>query len=195
MSDPLTPISSESDRADVTRLLRAWQGGDAVARESLMELVYAKVRAIAAQSLRRAPGASLTPTELAHEALMRLLDAEASWEDRKHFFHVIAQATRQVLVDAARRRLADKRGGGIDPVSLEHANVVPATGNDGDILRVSEALDELAASDPRRARVIELTYFGGFDRTEVAAALDVSVPTVDRDLRFARAWLKDALRA
>jgi RNA polymerase sigma-70 factor (ECF subfamily) len=185
--------AGDTTRRDVTRLLRAWQSGDAVARETLMAMVYSKVRAIAAQSLRRAPGASLTPTELAHEALLRLLDAEASWEDRRHFFHVIAQATRQVLVDAARRRLADKRGGGVEALDLDQAQAIASPAQGADILRVNDALDALAASDERRARVIELTYFGGFDRNEIAAALEVSVPTVDRDLRFARAWLKDAL--
>jgi RNA polymerase sigma-70 factor, ECF subfamily len=180
---------------DITGLLRAWRGGDDEAREALIALVYDNVRAIAAQSLRRMPGATLTPTDLAHEALLRLLQADASWEDRSHFFHVVAQATRQVLVDAARRRLADKRGGGGKLVELDAADDVASADSDSDLLRVDTALSDLARSDARHAQVVELIYFGGLSREEVASALQVSEATIDRDLRFARAWLKTELQA
>jgi RNA polymerase sigma-70 factor, ECF subfamily len=179
----------------LTALLRRWQDGDTDAREQLMALVYDRVRAIAAQSLQRQSGATLTPTELAHEALMRLLGAEANWVDRRHFFHVVAQATRQVLVDRARRRLSDKRGAGAEALPLSQAEGIGRTDRDDDLVRVDEALTELGANDARQARIIEMTYFGGFGREEIASALDLSVSTVDRDLRFARAWLKDALSA
>lgn len=178
----------------LTRLLRAWQDGDAGARERLMSLVYDRIRAIAAQSLQRQAGSTLTPTELAHEALVRLLGSEAAWEDRRHFFHVVAQATRQVLVDRARKRLADKRGAGDEALPLSEAEHVGAE-LDQELVRVDDALSALGANDARQARIVELTYFGGFSREEVAQALETSVSTVDRDLRFARAWLKDALSA
>ncbi len=181
----------DSSRVEITRLLRAWQGGDLGARERLVEAVYAQVRAIAARSLRANPAVTLGATEVAHETLARLLGSEPNWEDRKHFFHVVAQATRQVLVDAARRRLAEKRGGGAQPISLSAAEEQPQA--DADLLRVHEALDQLAARDARKAQVLEFTYFVGLGREEIARTLAVSVPTVDRDLRFGKAWLKRAL--
>jgi RNA polymerase sigma-70 factor (ECF subfamily) len=187
-------MTDESAPHEVTQLLRAWQHGDGGARERLMALVYERVRAIAAQSLQRQSGSTLTPTELAHEALMRLLGSEAGWVDRRHFFHVVAQATRQVLVDRARRRLAEKRGAGSEALPLSQAEHIGAE-QDQDLVRVDAALSELGNNDPRQARIIEMTYFGGFSREEIAQALETSISTVDRDLRFARAWLKDALSA
>lgn len=179
--------------ADITRILDAWRAGDPDAREALAGQVYANVRAIAARSLRAMPGATLSATELAHEALLRLFGAGPDWVDRRHFFHVAAQATRQVLVDAARRRLADKRGGGQAPVTLGEGLGVPDA--DPFLLELDEALQGLAVSDPRRAQAIELVYFGGLSRAEVAAALEVSEGTVDRDLRLARAWLRTVLES
>lgn len=180
---------------EITRLIAAWRGGDADAREALMQRVYANVRAIAAQSLRRMPAATLSATDLAHEALMRMLGSDLDWADRRHFFHVAAQATRQVLVDAARKRLADKRGGDAQHVDLDAALTIAAPESDATLICIDTALHDLARSDPRRAQTIDLIYFGGFSRVEVAAALDVSEGTVDRDLRLARAWLKTALDA
>lgn len=188
-------MDAQPDPHDITRLLVAWRGGDGEAREALMQRVYANVRAIAAQSLRNMPGATLSATDLAHEALLRLLGSELDWADRRHFFHVAAQATRQVLVDAARRRLADKRGGDVQRVELDEAKALATPESDAQLLRIDEALRDLAANDSRRAQTIELIYFGGLTRPEVAAALDVSEGTVDRDLRLARAWLKTALTA
>lgn len=203
MSDTRTPPGSASpDRPqsaeaagehDVTRLIGQWRDGDVGAREALIERVYANVRAIAARSLRQMPGATFGTTDLAHEALMRLLGSDAQWNDRRHFFHVVAQATRQVLVDAARRRLADKRGGRAERVELDMASDVADRDGDADLVRIDTALNALARDDLRRAQTIELVYFGGLSRSEVAATLDVSEGTVDRDLRLARAWLRSAL--
>lgn len=189
MTPPDAPAPSP---VEITQLLRRWQDGDLVARERLVEAVYAQVRAIAGRTVRANPGATMGATELAHEALARLLGGEATWENRRHFFNVVAQATRQILVDAARRRLRDKRGGGAMAVSLSAADE-QAQAEDEDLLRLHEALEQLAARDPRKAQVLELTYFGGLEREELARALEVSVPTVDRDLRFGKAWLKRAL--
>ncbi|KAB2899726.1 MAG: sigma-70 family RNA polymerase sigma factor [Dokdonella sp.] len=180
---------------DITRLLAAWREGDEQAREALMQRVYVNVRAIAAQSLRAMPAATLSATDLAHEALLRLLGSELDWNDRQHFYRVAAQATRQVLVDAARRRLSDKRGGGAPHVELDVAQALPTPERDEQLLRIDEALRALASDDARRAQIIELVYFGGLSRSEVATTLAVSEGTVDRDLRLARAWLKTALRA
>lgn len=178
---------------EVTQLIAAWRGGDADAREALVERVYANVRAIAAQSLRQMPNATFSATDLAHEALIRLLGSDADWNDRRHFFHVAAQATRQVLVDAARRRLADKRGGGVERVDFDAALNVPCNEGDAELVRLDGALGDLYQSDARRAQTIELIYFGGFSRAEVATTLEVSEGTVDRDLRLARAWLRTAM--
>lgn len=186
---------SLADEHDVTQLIAAWREGDTDAREALVERVYANVRAIAAQSLQRAPGATLGTTDLAHEALIRLLGADASWEDRRHFFHVAAQATRQVLVDAARRRLSVKRGAGAEHVELEHALDQPIPEADASLVQLDAALHDLQHSDPRRAQIIELVYFGGLGRAEVASSLALSETTVDRDLRLARAWLRSALES
>jgi RNA polymerase sigma-70 factor, ECF subfamily len=193
LDDP--PDAGATDAHDLTRLIAAWRGGDSDAREALVERVYANVRAIAAQSLRQMPGATLGATDLAHEALIRLLGADAEWNDRRHFFHVAAQATRQILVDAARQRLAAKRGGGVERVDLEHAGEIAANDNDAELVRIDDALRDLQQADARRAQMIELVYFGGLSRIEVARALQVSEGTVDRDLRLARAWLRSALEA
>ncbi len=194
-ADTIAAVTGTHVEHDITRLIAAWRGGDGEAREALMQRVYANVRAIAAQSLRAMPGATLSATDLAHEALLRLLGSELGWADRRHFFHVAAQATRQVLVDAARRRLADKRGGGVQRVELDEALSMASPESDEHLLRIDDALRDLATNDARRAQAIELVYFGGLSRPEVAAALDVSEGTVDRDLRLARAWLKTALGA
>ncbi|MBN8727538.1 MAG: sigma-70 family RNA polymerase sigma factor [Xanthomonadales bacterium] len=179
--------------ADITVLLSEWRQGDPVALDALMRQVYANVHSIAARSLRAMPGATLSATDLAHEALLRLLGSEVECVDRHHFFRVAAQATRQVLIDAARKRLAAKRGGDAPRVELDEARQVAANDDDARLLHVDEALRDLAVRNARHAQVIEMVYFGGLDRAEVAAALGLSDTTVDRDLRLARAWLKTAL--
>ncbi len=178
---------------DITVLLAEWRQGDPVALDALMRQVYANVHAIAARSLRAMPAATLSATDLAHEALVRMLGGEVDCVDRHHFFRVAAQATRQVLIDAARKRLATKRGGDVRRVELDEARHVAANDADARLLHVDEALRDLATRNARHAQIIEMVYFGGLERTEVAAALGLSDTTIDRDLRLARAWLKTAL--
>jgi len=180
---------------DITLLLSEWRQGNPVALDALMRHVYATVRAIAARSLRTQPAATLSATDLAHEALLRLLGSDMECADRHHFFRVAAQATRQVLIDTARKRLAGKRGGNPAHVELDEAHAVAAPESDTQLVRLDDALRDLAVRNERHAQMIELVYFGGFSRGEVAAALGLSDTTVDRDLRVARAWLKDALAA
>ncbi|MBL0162382.1 MAG: sigma-70 family RNA polymerase sigma factor [Xanthomonadales bacterium] len=177
----------------ITQLIRQWQGGDSGARERLLELTYEQIRMIARCAIRAHRGATLSATELAHEALMRLLGEDPTWADRRHFYNVVAQATRQVLVDSARRRLRDKRGGGIALLSLSAADEV-SINEDETLIRVNEAIERLGKRTARCAQVIQLAYFVGLERAEIAATLEISIPTADRDLRFGRAWLKRELQ-
>ncbi len=171
-------------------LTQAWRAGELAARDQLVGLVYDEVRAIARRQLALHSEATLRPTELAHEALIRVLQQTGEWQSRRHLLNVIALATRQVLVDSARRRHAQKRDGGV-PTDLESAEAGAIAAPDS--VRLTEALDALAQTDGRAAEVITLTYFTGLDRMEIAALMEVSASTVDRALRFGRAWLKDAL--
>jgi RNA polymerase sigma factor (TIGR02999 family) len=180
---------------DVTQLLRAWSGGDAAAFDSVLPLVYDELHRMAARYLggERAH-ISLQPTALVNEVCVRLLGwKQVSLENRGQFFGVSARMMRRVLVDIARRRLADRRGGAgairVPIDDLEIAASEPAA----DLLAVDAALQRLAASDPRKAQVVELRFFGGLSVDETAEALGVSVRTVHSDWAFARAWLFRAL--
>ncbi|MBP7624359.1 MAG: sigma-70 family RNA polymerase sigma factor [Xanthomonadales bacterium] len=182
-----------SDGLDFTELLAAWAEGELAARDAMVSLVYNEVRGIARRQLAMHRDATLAPTELAHEALMRVLGQTGEWQSRRHLMNVIALATRQILVDSARRRHAQKRDGGPLTDLDSKADLIAAPVG-GDTLQVDEALHALAAVDARAAEVISLTYFAGMEREEIAALMGVSASTIDRALRFGRAWLKDALR-
>ena len=179
---------------DVTRLLHAWSGGDGNAAERLTELVYAQVRAIAGKHLRQFGNQmTLQPTELAHELFLRLIGSETNWQDRRHFYGVVSVAMRRILVDTARARASDKRGGGELHVTLSAADQAGA--EESDALALEEALEALREVDGRKCEIIELNYLLGLKREEIADVLEISVPTIDRELRFARAWLKQRLAA
>ena len=189
-------------RSEVTLLLAAWQKGDRDAFDRLVPLVYDELRRLARSQLRRDAGQwTLQATALVHETYLRLAGADVTWEGRDHFFSIAARVMRQVLVDEARRRQADKRGGGIRPLELEagfHASD-PRCGSHGDgaeaeLLALDQALTELATLDPRRARVVELRYFAGMTIEETARVLALSHATIERDLKLARAWLLHQLR-
>jgi RNA polymerase sigma factor (TIGR02999 family) len=187
-------MAYEDKHADqqITSLLAAWSHGDAQAATQLTEIVYDQIRVIAEAQLRRVSVApALQPTELAHELFLRLLGTPMTWENRRHFYGMVALAMRRLLVDAARARLSEKRGGDLLHVTLSAAGEVAVESTDTTSL--DSVLDALRELDSRKADIIEMTYLLGLTREEIAAALDVSVPTVDRDLRFARAWLKDRL--
>ena len=174
---------------DVTTLLEAWRGGDERALDRLMPVVYDELRTLARSYLRRErPDHTLQATAVTHEAYLRLVEkTHPRWQGRLHFFAVAAQVMRRVLVDHARGRLAAKRGGGAVKVSLEDgdATVEPQL----DVLDLDAALTRLTEHDPRKARVIELRYFGGLTARETAEVLEVSEETVNLDSRFARSWL------
>jgi len=188
-------------RLDLTGLLQAWRQGDQDALEQLMPLVYAKLRAQARWQLRREPaGATLQSTALVHELYLRLTKAQdVDWRDRAHFFALSAHIMRRILVDAARERRAAKRGGGA--LRAEHSPAVdldriPAAQSESAemLCALDDALESLAGLEPRRARVIELRFFGGLSVDETADLLQVSPQTVMRDWRLAKVWLADQLR-
>ena len=184
----------------VTDLLRAWSSGDNVALEALLPVVYGELRRQARRALQReAVGHTLQPTALVHEAYLRLVDQRnAQWESRSQFFAVAAQVMRRVLVDHARARSAAKRGGGARPITLTDADPgapVARAGSqrDIDVLALDDALDRLAAIDPRKARLVEVRYFGGLSIPEAAAALGISPATVGREWAVVRLWLRREL--
>lgn len=184
------------DGPQVTQLLVAWSHGDRAALDELTPHVYRELHSLAKSYLRRGrPNQTLQPTALINEACLRLLgqSGKIQWENRVHFFGIAARLMRMVLVDYSRSRHAEKRGGQSDPVTLEETLVL-SPARSPDVLEVNEALDELAKVDERKANVIELRYFGGMDREEIATALRLTVPTVKRDLRLGEAWLRRFLR-
>ena len=177
----------------LTQLLQSWQRGDGQAFARLFERVYAQLKDIAAQRLREAHGAStLTPTELLHEAVLRVVDSPMDWKNRAHFFATMSLLVRSALVDHARARIALKRGGNAVRVTLTHADI----GEESivaDVLSLDQALTKLESLDARSSEVLHLTYFAGLDRQQIVDVLGVSLSTVDRELKFARAWLSREL--
>jgi len=176
-------------QTDLTELLHRAQGGDASAREAAFAQIYADLKRIAAAELRRNPGATLNTTALVHEAYAKLAAHHAgALASRAHFFSLAARAMRQILVDQARSRLADKRGGREAHTGLDDAREV-ADRRAEELLLVDEALDRLAEHDERAAKVVEWHFFGGFTFTEIAAELDLSERPVRSDWALARAVL------
>ena len=183
------PISPEQEH--VTRLVGELAAGDPHGAPELARLVYDNLRRYAARVMRDAPR-TLEPTALVNEAYLRLVDqSRVDWQGRTHFFAVGAGMIRRVLVDDARRRATQKRGGDRQRLVLEESDVASPAGVD--LLALDDALGKLAALDPRAARVVELKFFGGLREADVAAVLGVSASTVRDDWRMARAWLRDEL--
>ena len=178
----------------ITRLLTAWRQGAPDALEALVPLVYEELRRIARRHVGRERSANtLQPTALVNEAYLRLADArQIEWRDRLHFFNVASRIMRRVLVDAARARRADKRGGDGPQVEFDEANIA-AIDRGVALLALDDALEALAAADPRKCRVVELRVFGGLTVDETAAVLEISADTVTRDWKFATSWLKREL--
>jgi len=182
------------DGGDITRLLRAWCGGDSGALEALMPLVYGELRRLAASQMRTEnPGHTLSPTGLVHESFVKLVEQEHTpdWQDRKHFFVVASKAMRQLLVDHARRKRAQKRDPGAPAV---WADLVQLPGAPWDVIDLDRALNSLERSEPRMAKAVELRFFGGLNLDEIAGTMDVSAPTISRELRLAEAWLAREIR-
>jgi RNA polymerase sigma factor (TIGR02999 family) len=176
---------------DLTRILERAQRGDSNAANELIPLVYDELRRLAAAKLsREAPGQTLQPTALVHEAWLRLgADDQPAWENRGHFFGAAAEAMRRILVDAARKRTASKRGAGAEHTALDGLEIALPERNDDELLQVNEALDKLALIFPKRAELVKLRYFVGLTFEEASAALGIAVPTAKEWWAHARAWL------
>lgn len=179
----------------VTEWLVAWSGGDEAALERLVPVVHAELRRLARRAMRRErPEHTLQTTALVNEAYLRLVSAShVNWQNRAHFFALSARLMRRILVDAVRGQRSLKRGGGARRVELGDDAAPPGSGR-RDLVALDEALDALAAIDPRKAKVVELRYFGGLTAEESAEALGVSRITVEREWRVAKLWLARELK-
>lgn len=181
--------------SDATVLLAAVGKGDSNAADQLLDLVYDELRRLAAYKMaQEAPGQTLQPTALVHEAWLKLIGGgDRKFENRAHFFAVAAEAMRRILIDRARRRQTQRHGGQYERVELQEAGLA-APAEDEQLLAMDEALEKLSLEHSVQAQVVKLKYFGGMTNEEVAQALDLSVSTVKNYWIFARAWLFDAMR-
>ena len=188
MARPISP--------DITLLLVSWSNGDSNALEQLIPLVSGELRRLAHAYMRRQdPGHLLQTTALVHEAYMRLVDAKTlNWQSRSHFYGISAKLMREILVEFARASHAQKRGGGATPLPLDEAAMVVKTPG-VDLLALDDALKDLARFDQRKARIVELRFFGGLSVEETAEVLNVSPITVMREWSKAKAWLYHAISA
>lgn len=175
----------------ITQLLMDWSDGRREALEDLAPLVYEDLRRIAAGYMQReSPGHALQPTALVHEAYLRLIDQrQVKWRNRAHFFGVAAGIMRRILVDQARRRRAEKRGGQWQRVTLVGDELASGGPDPIDVLALHESLERLAAFDPQQERIVELRYFGGLTIEEAAEVMGISAATVVREWTIAKAWL------
>jgi len=180
---------------EITKLLQKWHDGDPQAFDEVTRYVYSELRRRAAAYMRgEREGHTLETTGLVHEAFIKLIDKQQiEWQDRNHFFAVAAQSMRRILVDHARTRKRDKRGGAEENMPLDEARKTPAAKSGVDLVALDEALERLAGLDERQAQVVELKYFGGMTLDETAEILGVSRVTVRRDWQIARAWLREQL--
>ncbi len=185
-------MGADRQIADTTQLLLAWAGGDAVALDALAPRIYQELHRLAVDFMKRERAEPiLQATALVHEVYLKLIDVQSvTLEGKAHFFAICAQMMRRILVDAARKRATSKHGGGLGRIQLDDAaHLYPSQDNDKRLMSLNDALDELARADPRKAKVVELRYFGGLSVADTASVLRVSEETVTRDWRLARGWL------
>jgi RNA polymerase sigma-70 factor (ECF subfamily) len=180
---------------EVSQLLQEWSNGDQAALDKVMPIIYQELHRLAHHYMRKErPGHTLQTTALVNEAYMRLADyKKMRWHGRAHFFAVAAQVMRRILVEQARSRKLVKRGGGIPTVSLDEAAIV-SLGRSAEVIAIDEALTDLESWDLRKSKIVELRFFGGLSIEETAEVLKVSVTTVQREWRSAKAWLYQAIR-
>lgn len=195
MSTPPRQPPADTPPSDITRMLQAWGDGDRSVGEQLLPAIYSELHRLASRAMRRESSPhTLQPTALINEAYLRLQDQQrVHWRSRAHFFGVAAQMMRRILVDHARSRLAEKRGGGERFITLDDRHGLPDDAGSVDVMELHDALERLAELDPLQARLVELRYFGGLSIEETADALEMSPATVKREWVIARAWLKREL--
>ena len=181
----------EDNSQQITQLLNQWSNGDAEVLDDLLPLVYKELRRQASSYLRRErSNHTLQPTALINEAYLKLIDqSDVKWQNRAHFFAIAAQAMRRILVDYARERKREKRGGAAENLPLEEALTIVSQEKSIDLVALDDALDKLAKFDERQAKVVELRYFSGLSIDETAEVLNVSNVTIRRDWNMAKAWL------
>ncbi len=178
----------------VTELLHQWQSGRQDALDQLMPLVYNQLRVLAKHHMKNeSPGHSLRATELVHEAYLELVGRDISITDRAHFYALASRMIRHILTNHGKAKRREKRGGDAPRLSLDEAVLIAEDQRD-DVFEIHEALERLEAFDPRKARAVELVFFGGLDQDMAALALEISPATLRRDLRLARAWLYSELQ-
>lgn len=184
------------DSLEITRLLKAWGSGDKAALDALTPVVYNEMRRMARRYMQNErAGQTIQATALVNEVYLKMIDvAIANWQDRVHFFAVSASMMRRILVDRARARGSAKRGGAGRKVNLDDAPELASPGRDREIVALDEALNTLAAMDPRKARVIELRFFGGLSVEETADLLGISPQSVMRDWKLAKVWLQREMK-
>jgi len=182
--------------SEITQWLQAWSKGDQAALEKLLPAVYGELRRLAHRYMRREnAGHTLQTTALINEAYLRLASVDRfDWKDRAHFFAVAAQTMRRILVDAARARSREKRGGHQKPLNLNE-QLDSLVGRSSELIALDDALNSLAQLDSRKARVVEMRFFGGLSAEQTAAVLNISPQSVLRDWKLARAWLTREMSA
>ena len=181
---------------EFTHILERVERGDPKAAGELLPIVYEELRRLATQKMaNEAAGHTLQPTALVHEAWMRLGGDDApAFQNRAHFFGAAAEAMRRILIEHARRRLAAKRGAGVEVVDLDGLEISCPVADDDQLLAINEALEKLASVDPRKAELVKLRYFVGLNFEETAAALGIAVPTAKQWWAYARSWLSVEMR-
>ena len=188
--------SSSNSPGDITQMLISVSEGNKEAVNQIFPYIYDELRKLAGGYLRRErQDHTLQPTALVHEAYMKLIDQNrVKWQNRAHFFGVAAQIMRRILLDHARSRFAEKRGGTAEKLALEEGVQIAAEGKDSQLIALDEALNELAKFDPDKARIVELRFFGGLSIEETAEVMQMSAPTINRHWKLARAWLESRLQ-
>ncbi len=195
MEEPAPHKKIDAAQQQITERLIAWNSGDPEALDDVIRAVYQELRRMADRYLRlESPGHTLQPTALVHEAYLRLIDqTQVTWQNRAHFFGVAAQMMRRILVDHARTKKREKRGGPARKLSLDEVMNLSKE-RAADLVLLDDALEALNTIDPRKSRVVELRFFGGLSVEEAAEALDVSPQTVMRDWKLAKAWLYQEIK-
>jgi len=183
-------MSENPDKTPVTELLQEWSRGDRAALDQLLPIIHDDLRQLARRRMRAMPpGSSMQATALVNEVYLRLVDAgKVSWRDRAHFFAISARLMRQVIIDGARTRNREKRGGEWRRIELDDSDL-GSSGSDENLIALDEALERLAKTDQRKAQVVELRFFAGMTNGEIAEVVGVSVDTIKRDWTFAKLWL------